>query len=119
MDLQKLTEQRFAAALLKLEHFVHVPSTAVNVFLGELYHLVCFATVPLSCDIVSDIFHQRNLPVDECIIRETVDAVCSGNHVQRSVQKGSPLSTAYLQKQYYMENLAGGNALENWSLLRF
>ncbi len=27
-----VTEQRFAAALLKLEHLVHVPGTAVDVF---------------------------------------------------------------------------------------
>lgn len=31
-DLQKIIEQRFAAALLKLEHLDHVPSTAVDVF---------------------------------------------------------------------------------------
>lgn len=103
-DLQKVIEQRFAAALLKLEHLVHVPGTAVDVSLGELHHLICSAPVPLLCDVVSDIFHQRNLPVDELIIRETVDAICSGNPVQRSIQKGGPLSTAYLRKQYYKEN---------------
>lgn len=60
-ELQKVIEQRFAAALLKFEHLVHVPSTAVDVFLGELHHLICSAPVPLSCDIVRDIFQQRNL----------------------------------------------------------
>jgi len=102
-DLEKIIEQRFAAALLKLEHLVHVPSTAVDVFLGELHHLISSAPVPLSCDIVRDIFHQRNLPVDELVIRETVDAICSGNPVQRSIQNGGPLSTTYLRKQYYKD----------------
>lgn len=64
------------------------------------------APVPLSCDIVSEIFHQRNLPVDEHIIRETVNAICSGNPVQRSIQKGGPLSTAYQRKKYYKENFS-------------
>lgn len=104
--MQKVIEQRFAAALLKLEHLVHVPSKAVDEFLGELYHLICSAPVPLCCDIVSDIFHQRDLPVDELIIRETVNAICSGNPVQRSIQKGGPLSTTYLRKQYYKENFS-------------
>lgn len=75
-------------------------------FLGELHHLISSAPVSLSCDIVSDIFHQRNLPVDEPIIRETVDAICSGNPVQRSIQKGGPLSTAHLCWQYDKENFS-------------
>ncbi len=103
-DLQKVIEHRFAAALLKLEHLVHVPTSPVDDFLGELHHLICSAPVPLSCDTVSDIFLQRNLSVDELVIRETVNAICSGNPVQRSIQKGSSLSTAYLRKQYYKDN---------------
>lgn len=102
--MQEVIEHRFAAALLKLEHLVHVPTSAVDDFLGELHHLICSAPVPLSCDIVSGIFHQRNLSVDELVIRETVDAICFGNPVQRSIQKGGSLSTAYLLKQYYKDN---------------
>lgn len=63
-DLQKFIEQTFAAALLKLEHFIHVPSKAVDEFLGELHHLICFATAPLSSDILSSIFDERDLPVN-------------------------------------------------------
>lgn len=103
-DLHKVIEHRFAAALLKLEHLVHVPTSAVDKFLEELHHLICSAPVPLSCDIVSDIFHQRNLSVDELVIRETVNAICSGNPVQRSIQKGVSLSTAYLRKEYRKRN---------------
>lgn len=41
-----------------------------------------------TCDLVRDIFHRRNLFVDECVIRETVYAIFfSGNPVQRSIQK--------------------------------
>ena len=105
-DLQTIIEQRFAAALLKLEHLVHVPSTAVDVFLGELHHLISSAPVPLSCEMVRDIFHQRNLSVDDLVIRKTVDSICSGSPVQRSIQKGGPLSTAYLRKLYYKENFS-------------
>lgn len=105
-DLQKVIEQRFAAALLKLEHLVHVPGTALDVFLGELHHLICSAHIPLSYDTVSDIFSQRKLLVDEFILRDTVDAISSANPVQRSIQKGGPLSTVYLRKQYYKENFS-------------
>lgn len=102
--LQKVIEQSFANTLLKLEHLVHVPSTAIDVFLEELYHLIRSAPVPLSCDIVTNIFNQRNLPIDKDLITETINAVFSGNPVLRSIQKGGPLSTAYLRKQYYKEN---------------
>lgn len=84
-DLHKVIEHRFAAALLKLEHLFHVPTSGVDEFLEELHHLIYSAAVPLSCDIVSDIFHQRNLPVDELVVRETVDAICSGNPVNFGV----------------------------------
>ena len=67
-----------------------MPSTAIDVFLGELHDLTFSAPSPLSCDSVRDIFHQRNLPVDELDIRETVAAICSGNPVQRAIQKGGP-----------------------------
>lgn len=105
-DLQKVIEQIFAAALLKLEHLVHVPGTAVDVFLEELCHLICSAPVPLSCDIVRGIFQQRNVHINDLIIRETVDALSFGNPVQRSIQKGGPLSTVYLRKQYYKQNFS-------------
>lgn len=38
-DLPNVIEHTFAAALLKLEHFTHVPSTAISDFLSELNHL--------------------------------------------------------------------------------
>lgn len=77
-----------------------MPSTAIDEFLAELHHLICSTPVTLSCDIVSGIFTQRNFSVDELLINETVNAICSGNPVQRSIQKGGPLSTTYLRKQY-------------------
>lgn len=38
-DLPNIIEHTFAAALLKLEHFTHVPSTAIDDFLLELHLL--------------------------------------------------------------------------------
>lgn len=105
-DLQKTIEQTFAAALLKLEHLVHVPSKAVDEFFGELHHLICFATAPLSSDILSSIFDERDLPVNESIINEIVKAISTDGPVQSSIQKGGPLSMAYLRKQYYKQNFS-------------
>ena len=102
-NLEEAIEQGFAAALLKLEHLVHVPSKAIDVFLEELHHFISVAPVPLSSDKVSDIFRQRNIPVDELVVRELVNAICSTSPVQVSIQKGGPLSTAYLRRQYYKD----------------
>lgn len=107
-DLVRAIKQRFAAALLKLEHFVHVLSTAVDEFLGELHHLISSVPFPLSFDI----FHQKNLPVDGVIIKEIAEAVCGGNPVQRSIQQGGPLSSAYQRKRYYRENFNVVNPME-------
>lgn len=38
-NLPNIIEHTFAEGLLKLEHFTHVPSTAMNNFLLELHHL--------------------------------------------------------------------------------
>lgn len=80
-----------------------MPSTAVDDFLGELSHLVFSVSVPLLSKIVSDALHQRQYPVDEGVVREILDGICSESPVQKSLQKGGPLSTAYLRKQYYKE----------------
>lgn len=41
------TEQQLVAALLKYEHLVHAPDTAIDNFLEELYYLINTASVML------------------------------------------------------------------------
>lgn len=52
-----------------------MPTSAIDDFLGEFHCLTCFASVPLSCDLMRDIIHQRHVFVEEPVIRETVDAI--------------------------------------------
>ena len=46
-NLPKVIEQNFVAALLKLEHFAHVPGTKIDDFLEELHYLLSSATLQL------------------------------------------------------------------------
>lgn len=101
--LPSVIKQQLAAALLKLEYLVHVPGTAIDEFLQELYHLINFASVPLSRGVVADILQHHNLQVDDSVVTEITTAVCSSNPVPKAIEKGGPLSTSYQRKQYYKE----------------
>ena len=103
--LPDVIEQQLAAALLKLEYLVHVPGTAIDEFLQELY-LISSASVPLSRRVVSDILERHNLQVDDSVVTEISTAACSANPVQRAIEKGGPLSTSYQRKQYYKEKFS-------------
>lgn len=85
-ELPSVIEQQLAAALLKLEYLVHVPGTAIDDFLQELY-LINSASVPLSRGFVSDILQHHNLQVDDSVVTEITTAVCSSNPVQKAIEK--------------------------------
>ena len=63
--LATIIEERCASSPLKLEHLVHVPSSAIDEFLRELHHFIFSAPVPLSGDYIIGSFHQHNLQVDD------------------------------------------------------
>ena len=84
---------------------VHVPGTAIDEFLQELYSVLSSALVPLSRGFVREIFERRNLHVDDSVVTEITTAVCSSNPVRRAIEKGGPLSTSYQRKKYYKEKL--------------
>lgn len=102
-DLRGVVEKSFAAALLKLEHLVHLPGTALDVFLGDLSHLICSASMPLSYDGLKKVLLEKKLPAEKLLVEDLVNAVCSGNPVLKSIQKGGPLSTVYMRKKFYKE----------------
>lgn len=96
-------EQLLAAALLKLEYLVHVPGTAIDEFLQEVYHLLSSASVPVSKGFVTDILKSHNLQIDDSVVEEIATVICSSNPVPRAIEKGGPLATSYQRKQYYKE----------------
>lgn len=99
-------EQQFAAALLKLEYLVHVPGTAIDEFLQEVYHLISSASVPVSRSFVTDILKRNNLQVADSVVEEITTAICASNPVPKAIEKGGPLATSYQRKQYYKEKFS-------------
>ena len=100
-DLPDVIEHSLAAALLKLEHFSHVPSRAINDFLVELHHLTGCLSKSHSEGVVVDIFQKHKLQVDRAVIDEINSSLCSANPLNKAIEKGGPLSSAYQRKKYY------------------
>lgn len=103
LDLSKIIETNFAAALLKLEHICHVPASVVNEFLEELHFLYTSASLPLSIKNIQDVLQSHNITVDKTIIQEIVSAASTSNPLFKAIGKGGPLSYDYQRKKYYKE----------------
>ncbi|KAK0131528.1 putative nuclease HARBI1 [Merluccius polli] len=103
-NLPKVIEQHFAAALLKLEHFAHVPGRKIDDFLEELHYLLSSATLPLSMNILEGVFQKHSPTTDKSVITEVATALCASNPLLKAIGKGGPLSTSYPRKQYYKES---------------
>lgn len=103
-NLPEVIEQSFAAALLKLEHFAHIPGTKINAFLEELYYLLSSATLPLSINVLEGVFQKHSPTTDKSVITEVATALCASNPFLKVIGKGGPLSTSYLRNQYYKES---------------
>lgn len=70
VDLPNEIKHTFAGALLKLEHFNHIPSTAINDFLQELDHLTSSVSAAHTDGVLVNIFHKHMFQVDRDIIGE-------------------------------------------------
>lgn len=103
-NLPEVIEQNFAAALLKLEHFAHVPGTKIDEFLEELHYLLNSATLPLSIYTLEGVFQKHSPTTDQSVIREVATALLASNPLVKAIGKGGSLSTSYLRKQYYKES---------------
>ncbi|XP_034096114.1 uncharacterized protein LOC117562389 isoform X1 [Gymnodraco acuticeps] len=99
----KVIEKNFAASLLKLEHFAHVPGTKIDEFLEELHYLSS-ATLPLSIDILEGVFQKHSPTTDKSVITEVATALCASNPLLKAIGKGGPLRTSYLRNQYYKDS---------------
>lgn len=104
-EVPSAIQKQLAAALLKLEHLVHVPGTAIDDFLQELHFLLNTASASLFQGSLSTIFERHKLQVDDSVISEIVTAAIS-NPVHQAIEKGGTLSTTYQRKKYYKEEFA-------------
>lgn len=77
--LPEVIEQNLAAALLKLEHFAHVPGTKIDEFLEELHYLLNSAALPLSINILEGVFLKHTSTTDKSVISEVATALCASN----------------------------------------
>lgn len=100
-DVPKVIEQKLASVLLKLENCFHVPASAVDELLNELHYLVNSALVPVANNILADFFRNRNLQVDQLLIKELKCTLSSSNPLSKALGKEGPLATAFKRKQYY------------------
>ncbi len=84
-------KQNFAAALLKLEHLSHLPSTAIDYFLQELHILNSTLSIPINTDVLADAFQKHNLEVDKSVLKEIATTLFTDNPIHKAIQKGGCL----------------------------
>lgn len=94
-DLPDVIEQNLAAALLKLEHFSHVTSKAINDFLVELHHLTDSLSKCHAENVLFYIFQKHKLQVDRPVIDEIISSLYSGNQLNKAIERGGCLSSAF------------------------
>ena len=92
--------ENLAAMLLKLEHFVHVPATAIDEFLEELHYLLTSASSPLSENKLQEVFEKHNLAVEKSVLND-IASVSALHPLYTVIWKGGVLSTAYPRKKIY------------------
>lgn len=60
--------------------------------------------MPVSNNILSDLFNNHNLQVDQLLIKELGYALCSSNPLSKVLGRNGPLATAFKRKQYYKDH---------------
>ncbi|XP_063047290.1 uncharacterized protein LOC134441029 isoform X1 [Engraulis encrasicolus] len=93
-------QKELAAALLKLEHLVLVPGTAIDDFLQNLHFLLTTASASLFRGSLNAILESHNLQIDDSVVTEIVTAAIS-SPVHQAIEKGGSLSTTYQRKVFY------------------
>lgn len=86
-NLPEVIEQNFASALLKLEHFTHVPGAKIYDFLEKLHYLLSSATFPLSINILEGVFQKHSPTTDKSVITEVATALCASNLLLKAIRK--------------------------------
>ncbi len=86
-DLPNEIKHNFAAALLKLEHLSHVPSTAIDEFVQELHILNSTLSIPINTDVLADAFQKHNLEVDKSVLKEIATTLFTDNPIHKAIQK--------------------------------
>lgn len=103
-NLPEIIEQNIASVILKLEHILFVPATAINELLGELHHLLSSSSVPITFNSLSEVLTNHNITVSERVVKELSEVVCKSNPVTKAFAKDGPLATAYKRKNI-MQNI--------------
>lgn len=93
--LPDMVKQNFAAALMKLVHFAHVPGTKI-LFLEDPHYLLCSATFLLSVNIIETVLQKHDSTPDRSVIKEVPLALSASQPLLTAIEKGGCLSTTYL-----------------------
>lgn len=111
-DLSKVVEQKIASVILKLEHILFVPATAIDELLQELHYLLSSPSVPITFNSLSNILENHCVQVDESVVKELAQEVCKSNPLAKAFAKDGALATSYKRKQYYKEHFNVVNPVE-------
>ena len=105
-------EEKIACLLLKLENIIHVPKTVINEVLSELHYLLSTASLPVTKTIISEIFKNNKLQIEECVAEEISSVVCKSNPFCLAIANDGPLATAYKRTQYYLSHFGVVESVE-------
>lgn len=111
-ELSKAIEQNIASVILKLEHILFVPATAIDELLQELHYLLSSVSIPITFNSVSNILKTHNVQVDESVVKELAEVVCKSCPLTKTFAKDGPLATVHKRKQYYKEQFNVVNPVE-------
>lgn len=101
IDLPNVIEEKIACILLKLENIVHIPKAIVDEVLSELHFILSTASLPATKAVVSNVFQNHKVQVEESVIHELAAVLCKSNPLGIAIAKDGPLGTAYKRSQYY------------------
>lgn len=102
-DLPDVVVENLGSMLLKLEHLTHVPSSAIDHFLGELHYLLKSMSVPISVAGVQHVLEKHNINVDESVMKEITTTISTSNPLHTAIGKDGPLGSAHKRKQFYKD----------------
>lgn len=62
-----------------MEHITHVPGATLDEFLEELHYMFTSTTLPLSLNIVEDIYQNHSVTTEKSEIKEIAKALSISN----------------------------------------
>lgn len=109
-DLEKQLEHNLASLLLKMRAILHIPESAVQEAIQQLY-AINELSEPLMCNRVRAVLMKQFADIDESVVREVATTVSKSN-IMTFCAKDGPLGTAKRRKAYVRREFPLINPIE-------